>query len=363
MRYARLRTIFSKKIGCYARFFQFHWKKLKCFSTNTTYNSFILLRTNERYDTMSYQNYQSQNQFQNEEAAASAAAAAAAHYDNIMAQMDALDERAAELHANADIRNLFRDRLAMINNADRYHTGDNVVQCRTIQMCDPEDWIALFGSEQYIYPYAQRCMDYDQDETRTAPYAGELEVSMLLEENVTPGVHRAVFIVYVNPHQQFYDGHLIEMEYGEGSYRHQTINRMFAHAIVQEFTEYQILAFLADDIEMNSLLYGYFLDGFNPMRFGGRAGADDADAGVYDEEEDRRHACRNVVNMVLHDGVDPNAIPVLVPVPVPVVAIPPPHPVNDFAAIYRGYFGEDDEDDDDDDENWGEEDAVASVRG
>ena len=350
----------------YARFFQ---KKLKCFSTNTTYNSFILLRTNERYDTMSYQNYQNQNQFQNEEAAASAAAAAA-HYDNIMAQMDALDERAAEVHANADIRNLFRDRLAMINNADRYHTGDNVVQCRTIQMCDPEDWIVLFGSEQYIYPYAQRCMDYDQDETRTVPYVGELEVSMLLEENVTPGVHRAVFIVYVNPHQQFYDGHLIEMEYGEGSYRHQTINRMFAHAIVQEFTEYQILAFLADDTEMNSLLYGYFLDGFNPMRFGGRAGADDADAGVYDadagvydEEEDRRHACHNVVNMVLHDGVDPNAIPVLVPVPV--VAIPPPHPVNDFAAIYRGYFGEDDEDDDaeDDDENWGEEDAVASVRG
>ena len=319
---------------------------------------------------MSYQNYQSQNQFQNEEAAAAsaAAAAAAAHYDNIMAQMDALDERAAELHANADIRNQFRDRIAMINNADRYHTGDNVVQCRTIQMCDPEDWIALFGSERHIYPYAQRCMDYDQDETRTVPYAGELEVSMLLEENVTPGVHRAVFIVYVNPHQQFYDGHLIEMEYGEGSYRHQTINRMFAHAIVQEFTEYQILAFLADDTEMNSLLYGYFLDGFNPMRFGGRA----------DDEEDRhrRHACRNVVNMVLHDGVDPNAIPVLMPVPV--VAIPPPPPVNDFAAIYRGYFGEDDEDEDDyddededdyddddeDDENWGEEeDAVASVRG
>lgn len=276
-------------------------------------------------------NYQSQIQFQNEEAAAASAAAAAAHYDNVMAQMDAMDERAADYHTNADIRNRFRDRLAMINNTDRYHTGDNVVQCRTIQMCDPEDWIALFGSEQQVYPYAQRCMDYDQDETRTVPYAGELEVSLLLEENATPGIHRAVFIVYVTPHQQFYDGHLIEMEYGEGSNRQQTINRMFAHAIVQEFTESRILAFLADDIEMNSLLYGYFLDGFNPMRFANAA----ADV---DDERRRRHECHNVVNVVLHDGVDPNVV----------VAIPPPPPVNDFAAIYREYYGDDASDDDDD---------------
>jgi hypothetical protein len=290
---------------------------------------------------MSYQNYQSQIQFQNEEAAAASAAAAAAHYDNVMAQMDAMDERAADYHTNADIRNRFRDRLAMINNTDRYHTGDNVVQCRTIQMCDPEDWIALFGSEQQVYPYAQRCMDYDQDETRTVPYAGELEVSLLLEETatLTPGIHRAVFIVYVTPHQQFYDGHLIEMEYGEGSNRQQTINRMFAHAIVQEFTEYRILAFLADDIEMNSLLYGYFLDGFNPMRFVNAA----ADV---DDERRRRHECHNVVNVVLHDGVDPNVV----------VAIPPPPPVNDFAAIYREYYGDDASDDDDDDASDDDED-------
>jgi hypothetical protein len=305
---------------------------------------------------MNYQNYQSQIQFQNEEAAAASAAAAAAHYDNVMAQMDAMDERAADYHTNADIRNRFRDRLAMINNTDRYHTGDNVVQCRTIQMCDPEDWIALFGSEQQVYPYAQRCMDYDQDETRTVPYAGELEVSLLLEENatLTPGIHRAVFIVYVTPHQQFYDGHLIEMEYGEGSYRQQTINRMFAHAIVQEFTESRILAFLADDIEMNSLLYGYFLDGFNPMRFANAA----ADV---DDERRRRHECHNVVNVVLHDGVDPNAV----------VAIPPPPPVNNFAAIYREYYGDDasdddandDDDDDDDDEDDDDDDDDDFVRG
>jgi hypothetical protein len=300
---------------------------------------------------MSYQNYQSQIQFQNEEAAA-ASAAAAAHYDNVMAQMDAMDERAADYHTNADIRNRFRDRLAMINNTDRYHTGDNVVQCRTIQMCDPEDWIALFGSEQQVYPYAQRCMDYDQDETRTVPYAGELEVSLLLEENATPGIHRAVFIVYVTPHQQFYDGHLIEMEYGEGSYRQQTINRMFAHAIVQEFTESRILAFLADDIEMNSLLYGYFLDGFNPMRFANAA----ADV---DDERRRRHECHNVVNVVLHDGVDPNAA---VPELAAVVAIPPPPPVNDFAAIYREYYGDDASDDDDDDDD-DEDDDDDFVRG
>ena len=254
--------------------------------------------------------------------------------------MDALDARAAEHHTDENIREMFRTRLAMINNTDGYFTGNRVLDCRSIQMFDPEDWVALFGPNEPMRPYVQRCMEFTTDDTRTVPYAGELEVSLLLEENANParpGTHRAVFLVSVTPHLQFETGHIIEVEYGEGSNTQEAINRLFntevaeedgLRAIVQQFTEYQLLAYLADETQMMNLLYTYFLDGFNPMRY---AAVNPGDAWRL------RHNCVNVVNQVLHNGVDPNA-PFVAPVP---VAIPVPPPVNDFAAIYRENFNAD----------------------
>lgn len=281
---------------------------------------------------------QNQNQNPNQES----------FYNRVMAQMDALDARAAEHHTNENIREMFRTRLAMINNTDGYRTGNRVLDCRSIQMFDPEDWVALFGPNEPMRPYVQRCMEYATDDTRTVPYAGELEVSLLLEENANPEQpgtpHRAVFLVSVTPHRQFETGHIIEVEYGEGSNTQEAINRIFntdlaeedgLRAIVQQFTEYQLLAYLADETQMMNLLYTYFLDGFNPMRF-----VNEQDAAANPGDAWRlRHNCVNVVNQVLHNGVDPY-IPGVVPfaaAPVAVVpvAIPPPPPVNDFAAIYR----------------------------
>lgn len=272
------------------------------------------------------------------------------HYNRILAQMDAMDDLVAEYHTNENIRAMFRTRLAMINNTDGYITGNRVLDCRSIQMYDPEDWIALFGPNEPMRPYVQRCMEFAADDTRTVPYAGELEVSLLLEENANParpGTHRAVFLVSVTPHRQFETGHIIEVEYGEGSNTQEAINRIFntelaeedgLRAIVQQFTEYQLLAFLADENQMISLLYNYFLDGFNPMRFVDEQNAvDPADAWR------RRHACVNVVNNVLHNGVDPNApfVPRQRADREAPVAIPVPPPVNDFAAIYRENFNAD----------------------
>jgi hypothetical protein len=80
------------------------------------------------------------------------------------------------------------------------------------------------------------------------------------------------------------------------------------------------------------------------MRFVDERNADPADAWRL------RHKCVNVVNQVLHNGIDPNAaVPVVVPAapndPDVAIAIPPPPPVHDFAAIYRENFGfENDED-------------------
>ena len=252
--------------------------------------------------------------------------------------MDALDARAAEHHTNENIREMFRARLATINNTDGYRTGNRVLDCRSIQMFDPEDWVALFGPNEAMRPYVQRCMEFATDDTRTVPYAGELEVSLLLEENANPEQpgtpHRAVFLVSVTPHRQFETGHIIEVEYGEGSNTQEAINRIFntelaeedgLRAIVQQFTEYQLLAYLADETQMINLLYTYFLDGFNPMRF-----VNERDLVDPDDAWRLRHNCVNVVNIVLHNGVDPNARAAAAP-----VAIPPPPPVNDFAAIYR----------------------------
>ena len=304
-------------------------KKLKCFFIQNTYNRVSTQTHTLTIDTMNQNQNQNQNQNYQE-------AAAAARYDRSIEQMNAMDAEITEWHTDEDIRNMFRERLAMINNTDGYHTCDRIHHCRTIQMFDPEDWSALFGYNQPVPQYAAGCMSYEQDETGILPYVGSLEVSLLLEENVTPGIHRAVFIVYITPHQQFYDGHLIELDFGEGSNTHLAVNRLFnvdiengGHAVVQEFTESQILAFLEDDDQANSLLYSYFLDGFNPMRFGDDVAQNDNDDWI------RRHECSNVVNVVLHDGVDPVA-----PVAPVVAAIPPPPPVNDFAAIYRAELGE-----------------------
>lgn len=272
------------------------------------------------------------------------------HYTRVLAQMDALDARAAEHHTNENIREMFRTRLAMINNTDGYLTGNRVLDCRSIQMFDPEDWVALFGPNEPMRPYVQRCMEFATDETRTVPYAGELEVSLLLEENANParpGTHRAVFLVSVTPHRQFETGHIIEVEYGEGSNTQEAINRIFntevaeedgLRAVVQQFTEYQLLAYLADEQEMMNLLYTYFLDGFNPMRF-----VDEQDVVDPGDAWRLRHNCVNVVNQVLHNGVDPNTPPApwqyadhAAP-----IAVPVPPPVNDFAEIYRENFNAD----------------------
>ena len=307
------------------------------------------------------QNQNEYNQQQEEEAVATA------HYNHVLAQMDALDARAAEHHADENIREMFRARLAAINNTDGYLTGNRVLDCRSIQMFDPADWIALFGPNEPMRPYVQRCMEYAADQTRTVPYAGELEVSLLLEENANPaqpGTHRAVFLVSVTPHRQFETAHIIEVEYGEGSNTQEAINRIFntelaeedgLRAVVQQFTEYQILAFLADETQMMNLLYTYFLDGFNPMRFVDERNVDPADAWRL------RHQCVNVVNQVLHNGVIPNAaVPAIVHVAAPNnpvedvafrIAVRVPPPVDDFAAIYRENYAAaaaDQEENDDD---------------
>jgi hypothetical protein len=289
-------------------------------------------------------------------------------------------ERATnQWNQSAQVEELRRERSQLINNTAGYYTGHHVHHIRSIQLYDYADWTAIFGRENLnpvLREYAQASMEWAQDETCTRLYAGQMEVSLMMQENYRPGVHVAVFIIHLTPHRRFQDGHVIQMEFGEGSVTHQTINRLFdpnTRAVMLQATEYQILDYVADDNEALDLLHYCFLDGFNTTRFSyvepvsqnEDEDEDDVEHGVDDEgngyyvvdpyaEDDHNwHECAEYYRL----RPQPQPQPVVAPV---AIAIPPPPPVNDFAAIYfenlgMNYYDNDDdenhEDDDDDDLN------------
>ncbi len=287
--------------------------------------------------------------------------------------MNEYERVTTQWNQSAQVEELRRERSQRINNTEGYYTGHQVHHIRSIQMYDYDDWTAIFGRENLnpvLREYAQASMEWSQDETCTRLYAGQMEVSLMMQENYRPGIHVAVFIIHLTPHRSFQDGHVIQMEFGEGSATHQTINRLFdpnTRAVVLQATEYQILDYVADDNEALDLLYYCFLDGFNTTRFSyvepvsQNDDDDEVEHGVNDEgdgyyivnpyaEDDHNwHECAEYY-------YQPQPQEPVVAVPV-AVAIPPPPPVNDFAAIYfenlgMNYDNEDYEDDDEDNDDY-----------
>jgi hypothetical protein len=165
----------------------------------------------------------------------------------------------------------YNRRQNLVNNTSNYHTGDHIHHGRSIQMVNQYDWYALFGNENLhpdLVSYAEHSMRcFEQD----IPDGGELEVTLLMEQNfIRPGRHLGVFLIHLTPHCQFYNGHVVQIEFDEGSITHRTIERLFdlqSNTVVVKMSEYDILKFLADENEMLYLL-DTFLYGFNPMRFG-----------------------------------------------------------------------------------------------
>lgn len=236
-----------------------------------------------------------------------------------------------------------------INNTPGYQTGLRIHHIRTIQVPYAEIWNDLFRYENLnpaLREYAQASIAFAEDATNTLLFAGQMEVSLIMQENYRPGVHVAIFIVQLVPHRRFHDGHVIQREFSEGSVTHQTINRLFNtedRAIVSQATEYSILEYLADDDEMLDLLHYCFMDtDFRTMRFSyipPENPEDNEDEGQYVIDPDaldihRVHSFNEDENHD-DDGYDEDE---------PArgaandVAIAPPPPVNDFAAIYRYYY-------------------------
>ena len=160
-----------------------------------------------------------------------------------------------------------------ITDTTKYRTGLRIHHLRSIQMHNIDTWNMLFRNETIapeFQAYVTGSLDFVRDETDAVRFAGQMDVSLLMQENYRERVHLAVFFVHLSPHREFHDGHMIQVEFGEGSHTHQTINRLFdtaTNAVVSQATEYQMLNLLALDADASELLHSCFLNDFNPMRF------------------------------------------------------------------------------------------------
>jgi hypothetical protein len=225
-------------------------------------------------------------------------------------------------------------------------------------MYNAADWNALFGAEQLdpiLREYAQASIEYAQDETGTVPFAGNMEVSLIMQQNYRRDIHRAIFMVHLTPHRRFYDGHIIQKEFSEGSRTHQTINRLFdtnTRAVVLQASQYQFLEYLADYDEALEVMTDYFMDAdpdFTSMRFSYVENDDNHGHYVVNPnaiDDHRLHCCAvDDDNPEAAAAAAVAAVAAHYPVfrpqpqqqqqPPAVIAIPPPPPVYDFEEIYR----------------------------
>lgn len=301
-------------------------KKLKCFFSSSSYPA-----TATRHTMAQQQQLQNQNPI---------------HDPRNLEEngMNEYERQTMEWNRCNQVQEMGSRRNAAINNTDGYRTGNRIHHIRSIQMYDPIVWDELFGHENLdpaLLEYAQASMDRANDETHTLLFAGQMEVSLLMQENYRPGVHVAIIFIHLTPHRRFRDGHMIQMEFGNGSHTHQTICRIFDvsgdRVIVLQATEYHMLEYLANDDEAMDLLHSCFLQpDFAPMRFTfvEPDPNDENDDGFYVNDQNALN------NHRWHEFADDQPLPYVAAAeeeePAAVYVIqPPPQANNDFAEIYR----------------------------
>lgn len=278
----------------------------------------------------------------NEEAAR--AAAERLNRDQLMELFDQQDAAARDWNARPDIQDELRERTDIINNTNNYHTGNRIHHLRSIQMVNSDNWDLLFGGPYAPYlhndaaEYGTR-MIHDANYPPASGVVETLNVSLLFEANVRPGVHQVIFIIHADPHRAMHYGHIVRYEVEDAGEQHQAIENLFnanspPRVIIEECTEYDILSFLADEYEMQYLLQGVFLRGLNSQRFV----ENDPDHPIYP------HACSGMLRGLLELGNPRHHDDEMLPAaPAPMVADaapPPPPPIinNDIAQIYQFYY-------------------------
>jgi len=249
--------------------------------------------------------------------------------------MNEYERQTIQINGSIPVQEWRRRRYNALNNVPQYQTRERVHHLRSIQMYDRNEWNELFGREilkPRLDQYAHASLDHANNPERLL-FAGQMEVSLLMQENLRPGVHLAILFVYLTPHRRSFDGHAIQFEIGEGSHTHQVVNRLFNvngdRVIIQQATECQMLSYLADHDEAMDLLYICFLDpDFDPMRyvFVEPAPNDYGDHGhyvqnqkagnvhmwhdfAYDFNDAQRHAQRHAQRDAQRDAEHDNLIP------------------------------------------------------
>ena len=215
-----------------------------------------------------------------------------------------------------------RRREMIANNQPRHTTGDRVHHLRCIQMVDHASWSALFQGIN-LYPtleyYANAAMNHFHDQTNTLNFVGQMEVSLLMQENYRQGVHLAIYFIHLTPHRHLYDGHMICVEFGHESMTHQTITRTFdtdVNAVVLQATEDQMISSLAEDDDVLELLQ-CFVPEFSPMRFSPDYGVDQNALDVHQWHDFAEYHAE------IHHRPPP-----------------PPPPINNFPEIYQAALRE-----------------------
>jgi len=176
-------------------------------------------------------------------------------------------ERSQTWHLMPSIQDRFRRRFndmsqihASYKNCDKIHHG------RSIVINSIEDWNLLFYHDE---KFNSNLTIYRTCILGLTPC--ECNVTLLLEQNIRPGVHLAIFIIHKKPHRQFHDGHAVQMEFGDKSQTHQNIERLFdlrkPMTQVVQMSENDMLLFMANDDNYADLLYGCFFYNFRPIRF------------------------------------------------------------------------------------------------
>jgi hypothetical protein len=256
------------------------------------------------------------------------------------------EQATVEWNRRNDVTDSHERRRDAINNTPGYCTGNRVHHLRSIQMVDYADWDALFGNHilnPTLAGYAQAAMDHFHDDTDTLDFAGQMSVSLLMQENYRPGVHLAIYFIHLTPHRHFHDGHMISVEFGEGSATHQTITRLFDtddYAIVLQATEYQMLSSLADDEDAMELLHTCFVPEFAPMRFSLVAPQNAVDAHYVPDQnaldDHRWHDFADYYNDYIRNlAAAAGVLEQEQEQEQAQVQIPPPPPINDFVEIYE----------------------------
>ena len=279
-----------------------------------------------------------------------------------------------EWNQSAEVQSRRTQRINEINNTPEYYTGNSIHHLRTIQVPSFEVWNELFrydALDPVLREYVQASIRYAEN---GGLFAGQMEVSLILQENYRPGIHVAIFIIQLSPHRQFYDGHVIQREFGDGSVTHQAITRMFNtddHAVVSQATEYEILQYIAHgNNDMWYLLHRCFMDpdfttvqyiyvmppppGYNEEENNGYYVVD------YHRGNDHQHPVHDFEAAVVLPDAAADAAADVIAVPPP----PPPQVINNFQDVYNynynNYIYYDDSDDDESDDS---DDEDADVRG